>query len=518
VKTRVSMRKALTDPDLFGGVLQAKSWAGWKILLIAAAGEKLTNAERVEFKRLTGRECEAGAMVSELIAIIGRRAGKSFAMAVFICWIAALCDHRSVLAPGEVGVALCVSRDQKVAKIILGYVEGILQKSKYLRSRIVNVTADAVELVDNISIEVRPCNYKTLRGPTYICVVADEIAHWFTSVDFANPDVEVLASVRPALMTTRGPLLLASSAYSKHGELYDSYRRHFGPVGDPDILVAYGTSRDLNPSLSQAYIDRALARDSVRNRAEYLSEFRDDLAGFIPREIVKACVGHYLELPPEAGIPYYIFVDAASGTEGGDSYAMAVAHRRDDMVVIDAIREARAPFSPSTVVADVLLPLCKAYNVYRIIGDNYAGNYAKEPVRFAGISYELAKQHKSQLYNDPLLSLLNSKKIVLPRHERTINQICSLERSVKRSGRDEILHPAHGHDDLANAVAGAASIAFDSFNFFDTTWSFVSDADKKDDDPTGSRRWQAMRYLQHVMAPANGGGPLYTAPRQWTWR
>jgi hypothetical protein len=44
-------------------------------------------------------------------------------------------------------------------------------------------------------------------------------------------------------------------------------------------------------------------------------------------------------------------------------------------------------------------------------------------------------------------------------NDRLVNQICSLERSVLRSGRDTIDHPTHGHDDLANAVAGAVAIA-----------------------------------------------------------
>jgi hypothetical protein len=76
-----------------------------------------------------------------------------------------------------------------------------------------------------------------------------------------------------------------------------------------------------------------------------------------------------------------------------------------------------------------------------------AGEYPKELVRTAGISYELAKQHKSELYTDPFLPLLNSKKIDLPRNARAINQICSLERPVQRSGRDQITHATHGHDD-----------------------------------------------------------------------
>jgi hypothetical protein len=96
---RTTMHAALYDDKLLGGVMKADSWSGWKVLLIAAAGEPLSDAERVVFKKLTGREREPGQMVKELVAIFGRRAGKSLAMAVFICWVAGLCDHRSVLAP-----------------------------------------------------------------------------------------------------------------------------------------------------------------------------------------------------------------------------------------------------------------------------------------------------------------------------------------------------------------------------------------------------------------------------------
>ena len=62
-------------------------------------------------------------------------------------------------------------------------------------------------------------------------------------------------------MTTRGPLLMASSVYAKHGELYDAFKKYYGVNGPPDVLVAYGTSRDLNPSLPQSEIDREPERD-----------------------------------------------------------------------------------------------------------------------------------------------------------------------------------------------------------------------------------------------------------------
>ena len=115
------------------------------------------------------------------------------------------------------------------------------------------------------------------------------------------------------------------------------------------------------------------------------------------------------------------------------------------------------------MIDEVAIPLAKSYGCYIVIGDNYAGQFAQEPFLKAGMAYELAQKHKTQLYLDPFLSLLNSKRITLPKNDRAIAQICALERSTKRSGRDEITHPSHGKDDLANVIAGAAFLAFDQF-------------------------------------------------------
>jgi hypothetical protein len=310
-----------------------------------------------------------------------------------------------------------------------------------------------------------------------VAVIADEIAFWYTSVDYANPDTEILAAVRGGMLTTRGPLLMASSVYAKTGVLYDYWRKYFGPAGPSDILVAYGSTRDFHSTIEQAEIDLLLERDPGANRAEYLSEWRDDVTGFITRDIVEACVSGYYELPPQLGTYMYrAFMDSASGVPEGDSFAVAVAHRSGDRVTVDAIREVRPPFNFFEVIQTVLVPLCKAYGIFSITGDNYAGELAKEPVRRAGISFELAEKHKSQLYADPFLGMLNARKIDLPRHERAIAQICQLERSVQRSGRDQITHPTHGHDDIANAIAGAVDLAYSHIGYDYTYKGFRSDA------------------------------------------
>src|SRR5262245_23379060 len=76
-----------------------------------------------------------------------------------------------------------------------------------------------------------------------------------------NPDTEIFASIRPALATTGGPLVIISTPYARRGETWQLFAQNFGPEGDPRILVARGARRDLNATLAQLVVDRALERD-----------------------------------------------------------------------------------------------------------------------------------------------------------------------------------------------------------------------------------------------------------------
>ena len=92
------------------------------------------------------------------------------------------------------------------------------------------------------------------------------------------------------------------------------------------------------------------------------------------------------------------------------------------------MRERVPPFTPEQVVED-FAALCKTYRISKVTGDHYAGEFPRELFRKHGISYEVAKQTKSELFRD-LLPLLNSTRIVLPRNDRLVQQIVSLERRV----------------------------------------------------------------------------------------
>ena len=58
-----------------------------------------------------------------------------------------------------------------------------------------------------------------------------------------------------------------------------------------------------------------------------------------------------------------------------------------------------------------------------------------------------------------MLPLLNGRRVELLDDDRVVNQICGLERRTARGGRDSVDHAPGAHDDLANAVLGAAWLA-----------------------------------------------------------
>jgi hypothetical protein len=454
---KITMRRALNDPALLGDVLAGDSWQPWRILLIALMGEPLSDDERAVFHDLTGRIAEPLERVEEFWAIVGRRGGKSRAAAVLTVFLACFVDYRSVLAIGERPVVLCLGQNSRQAAIVYAYVVAIIESKPLLAKLVKAKLSETLRLTSGVDVEIRAASFRGLRGVTCVAVVADEIAFWFdVEGGSANPDSAILDAIRPALATTGGPLVAISSPYARRGEAYETWARHFGEKGDSKILVAQGASRDFNASLPQKVVDRAMERDPAAASAEYLGLFRSDLEQFIGREAVEACIDRgVFERSPSDSAQYVGFVDPSGGS--ADSFTAAVAHRRDDgVIVLDAVREVKPPFSPESVTQE-FAQFFLSFRVRKARGDRYGGEWPREQFRKWGVDYVPAAKPKSELYGE-LLPVINSRRVALLDDGQLVSQLTSLERRVSRGGRDSIDHPPGAHDDLANAVAGAISM------------------------------------------------------------
>jgi hypothetical protein len=136
-------------------------------------------------------------------------------------------------------------------------------------------------------------------------------------------------------------------------------------VDDDDVLVVHGPSRAFNPLLPEKVVEDALRRDQLAARAEWLAEWRSDIAAFLRRELVESAIDRGVTVrPPEQGVEYFAFADPSGGV--GDSYTAAVAHRdAEGRCMLDCLRKTLAPFDPAQATAEIAKVL-KAYGVSRV--------------------------------------------------------------------------------------------------------------------------------------------------------
>jgi len=454
-KRRFTILDAVVDANLFAPWFKDRAtWRAWHAFLAALFALPMTPDQLAIYRECTGRDEPPSSPASEGWLICGRRAGKSFVLALVAVYLAAFHSYRKYLAPGERGTIMVIAADRKQARTIFRYIGGLLTKVPMLRRMVERETAEAFDLNNDVSIEVAVASFRSVRGYTVVAALLDELAFW-RSDESANPDSEIIAAIRPAMATIPNAMLLcASSPYAQRGALHDAFKRHFGKDGP--ILVWRAPTRAMNPTVPQRVIDDAVERDPQSAAAEYVAEFRTDVETFVSRNVVEAAVveGRH-ELPPAADVCYLAFVDPSGGSS--DSMTLAIVHLSGNRVIVDLLRERRAPFSPDDVAREFSETL-KSYHIASVRGDRFGAEWPRERFRVHGVEYLIATKPKSELYLN-LLPLLNSGRVELLDHQKCLAQLCSLERRTARGGRDTIDHAPGAHDDVANALAGACVYA-----------------------------------------------------------
>jgi len=443
---------AMNDPALFKPWFKGPSWDNWKVFLKGLFCLPMTAKDRKTFTKFTGRKTPPK-QIREAWLPVGRRGGKSLISALVAVYLACFKDYSKHLAPGEVGTVMVLAADRKQARVIMRYIEGFIDSIPMLKRLEVNRTKESIELSSRVVLEVHTTSFRTVRGYRLVAVLGDEVAFW-RSDEAANPDTEILNALRPGLATTPDSLLLClSSPYARRGELWKAYNRYYGKDGD--VLVWKASSMEMNSTIPESVINRAMEEDEAAARAEWFAEFRRDIEGFVTQEAVQEVVTERAELLPIEKTRYYAFVDPSGGSQ--DSMTLAIAHNEKGTVILDAIREHIPPFSPKQVVKE-FCGLMKSYRITQVTGDRYGGEWPREVFRDNGITYKTSDKTKSDLYVS-LLPLINSQGCELLNNKRLITQLCNLERRTARSGKDSVDHGPGGRDDVANAVAGALVLA-----------------------------------------------------------
>lgn len=447
----------MTNPKLLGPYFLGPSWDTWRSVLKATFAEPMTEAEAAIFSTVAGGRGPPQQRVSEAVFAVGRSGGKDSVASLIATCIAINFDPKGKLRPGERVVIFCIAVDRDQAKLVLNYIKGYFEKVPALAKLVASFDREGISLCNGVDIVVATNSYRSIRGRSILAAIFDEVAFW-RDEELAIPDVEVAAAVAPGLARISGSMLiLISTVHRRSGLLYNRFRTYFGKSND-DTLVVLGTTQQFNPTFNVATVDRQVAEDPPRFNAEYNGVWRDDLAGFLSRDLIEAAVDRSVVVrPPGVDVRYYGFVDVSGGRR--DSFTLGIAHhnRTDDIQVLDAIYERRAPFNPSEVTAEVAA-LLKSYRIQYVTGDNVAQEWVVEQFRKVGITYRKSNLDRSALYVN-CLPLFTSGRVRLLDNPRMVSQFAALERRTFSTGRERIDHPTNGQDDVCNAVAGALVLA-----------------------------------------------------------
>jgi hypothetical protein len=513
-------------------------------LLRGAYGLPFVTDEQQEIWWLCTERAYTGRPYPEITVMCGARGGKDSRIAAPIVLYEALFGgHETRAAKGESATIVLVAQDARAAGVAFGYIAGYLQQSPVLSQMLHgDPLTSSLTLTNGITVMCFPCTLRSMRGFSIPVAVLDEVA-FFRLEGQADSDVEIQASVRRGMVGfgDRTKLLKISTPYMRGGLLYDDVTRSFGKP-DPDLLVWRATSRLMNPvTFSSERLDREQRLDPVRFRREYLAEFADDVAAFLPQHVIDAAIrpGRHA-LPPRDGIRYVMAVDPSGG--GPDAFTCSVVHaegRGADLRVVQDVLKGWATRGTETVdlegIVAEIAEIARRYRCRTVFGDRYSRDWVVQSFKRRGIHYDadyhvyIEKEKKyleksgCYLEAEPLFTQGRIELLDDPTLRREL--VC-LEKRSQPGNKFQVDHPrsAGAHDDYANSTCLAAAVA--SRDRAGMLAGYPEPAPKSEQRPGGHdvigasvRHWTCPRghYEQDVWPEGTPTSEKRCAQEGWSW-
>jgi hypothetical protein len=171
--------------------------------------------------RVRGGRCPPRGQPERHGFIVGRRGGKSRIAALLAVYLAAFQNLHA--GKGERATLPVIAADRKQARVVFGYVKGLLHGAPMLKALIEREGADSISLTNGVTIEVHTASWRSVRGYTVVGAVLDEVAVW-RSMRARTPTRKSSLLYAPAMATVPGALLVAISSP------YREERRSLGRV------------------------------------------------------------------------------------------------------------------------------------------------------------------------------------------------------------------------------------------------------------------------------------------------
>lgn len=437
------------DPDYLGLSFQKRPVQ--KIILKALYGLPLDKKELKIFKILTKGKGQytPGKEKLELIACLGARSGKSFLVSICAIYEATRDKWKKEVSKGENPYVVIVATRELQAKQIVGRnCKRMLENSPLLSNLIEKTTALELTLKNGMKIISSPCTRTAFRGIPIAVLIMDEIAFFRLEGETQDETIYSSLTVRQSQFEF-GKCFLISTAGAKQGLFFNFFDEGFRVK---DRLTIQANTRFVNPEILQKFLDKEKARNYDNWRREFQAEFSEKLEAFFGFELLQRPFVLAGDLPYKSGYRYYLGLDQ-SGLSGKDRFALAIAHKEEDIAIVDIVR------SWETKDLDIILneieTLAITYRLSEISIDRYSKGYVENSFRKIGLTIKI--RPSLDIVFVILKRRMIQDKLQLPDRPDLKAGLKNTIAVYNKSNKLTIFHERgpEGHADEADATAGA---------------------------------------------------------------
>jgi hypothetical protein len=475
-------------------------------------GEPLDAAELECWQVGTGRTDYPQTPFTEADLRAGRKAGKTQYV------IAPLIIHRACVDVDGPGVYLVVAPSKSdQAHAAWSSISQQLQRGYPGLIAEMQESAGSLRLHSGNEIRIASANFRTLRGPRYKVVCCDEANfHYSDSPDEggANPLEFILDAVSGGMITTRSPLLLlASTPWIKSGTMYQHW---LDRDANPDRLVWHSPTLRMNPFANRELMERHRRdRGQAFYSREYEAEWGDAVLAWVdPGDVDLAVAQSMPVFPPR---PEHHYVLALDPGRVRDFFGAAVAHREQDVVVVDWAKEWR-PGIFGLRYSDVLpqiWEIARSYRVREIFSDqvDFGGISAAVPLVNGVEEFRLTRimtggQAGAEL-SDTTRALFANHKLLLPNQPGLADEFKRLADYLGQGGARDV-RARKGHDDRSRACMLAIHQAFTAPHLHAPLFTYVPFAEPPADSEVLPRTEADLRSAEREAYFFRRGGASFS--------
>lgn len=403
---------------------------------------------------------------------LGRRSGKTLMSSVVACYAGCMLadEYKRHLRRGEKFYIVSVANTIDQAKIALQGVKDLINNSLILRRLIIRETSDTLELSNGATFKALPASSRSGRGLPCPLLIFDELSHAIDTEtgNAAGSSLYQALSPSVAQFGKSGKILMLSSPWIQSGIFWDLYKQ--ARSGNfPHMYVAQAPTWEINPTISQEFLETEKARDPELFRVEFGAEFTHNIASFLDSNLVDSAVNYcrsVLRPLPEFKGKYILSLDPSKGNR--DRYTACICHLDRHRLIMDLLHE----FKPSirdgnktqvaiAEVEDWILQHNELYGFSRAVLDQYnsVGTIQRLKGKLPISELTWTSQSKTAAYSG-LRELVNGGNLDLYPHNKVIQELKGLTVRYRSNGTWDVSGGSGAAvDDFASALAGCVLVA-----------------------------------------------------------